>query len=427
MRRLRGCPPPIALSTPGRGRRSRQKILLLRWPPPKRPWPTHGASAVASGAPTNVFPVIADSENQAQHGAGGSVGPGRSPTSPQQRQPHPAANGSPRSAAPANTKPHDDDEAPWSGESTEKTGPTQGWRGAAAKIGIKLSKSQRELDYDRDVHRIRRRLAYPHNVVVVSLKGGVGKSTAAVAIGSTLAKHRDVTDVVLFDSVTDGSLRQRMPREQNRSVTSDARQFLRSIPQDRKLEHTEMAVRLYSNPAGLQVLVAAQDINDYTLDVTEFHRVLSALHGKHMVNLIDVSPDRRVSTFWPAIQAAHAVVLVTTPTPLSVAGTKRFIDLLRESECKDLLLRTVLLWNDAAPGAEVVIDVKATKQRLVSHLSTQNTPSTCLVDIPRDRHLAASGEINLDKGKGLNKATRRQFERAAALLMDKMPDRAAHR
>lgn len=321
----------------------------------------------------------------------------------------------------AESAPQGPDETAWSTAAAERTGPKQGWRGGLAKIGIKLSKSARELDYDRDVLRMKRKLAYPQNVVFVSLKGGVGKSTSTIAMGSTLAHHRDVSDVVAFDSATDGSLRRRMPVEQNRAVTSDTRLFLRSVS-TRKLSGSEIQVQLYSNPAGLQALVAAQHYQDYELAADEFDTILGALHREYMVNLIDMSPDRRVPTFWPAIRSAHAVVLVTTPNSVSIDNVKRFIDLLRDSDYKYLLTRTVLLWNDAAPGNEVVINVDATKNVLVRELSPQNDPSTCLVDIPLDPHLATGGEINLSL---LRKDTRRQFERAAALLMDKLPDRTA--
>lgn len=325
------------------------------------------------------------------------------------------------STAGAESTPQGFDETAWSTAAAERTGPKQGWRGGLAKVGIKLSKSARELDYDRDVLRMKRKLAYPQNVVFISLKGGVGKSTSAVALGSTLAYHRDVSDVVAFDSATDGSVRRRMPVEQNRAVTSDTRLFLQSI-QARELSGSEVQVQLYSNPAGLQALVAAQHLHDYELAAGEFSKILGALHKEYMVNLIDMSPDRRVPTFWPAIASAHAVVLVTTPNSVSIDNVKRFIDLLRDSDYKYLLTRTVLLWNEAAPGKEVVINVDGTKNVLVRELSPQNDPSTCLVDIPLDPHLATGGEINLSL---LRKDTRRQFERAAALLMDKLPDRTA--
>lgn len=374
----------------------------------RRPGPTDGRHRIPAPAPS-----------------GRTVPSGYPNNSPDHfYPPTPAATQGDESAWPpaaADPGPQGPDETAWSTASAERTGPKQGWRGGLAKIGIKLSKSARELDYDRDVLRMKRKLAYPQNVVFISLKGGVGKSTSTIAIGSTLAHHRDVSDVVAFDSATDGSLRRRMPVEQNRAVTSDTRQFLSSVSA-RELSGSEIQVQLYSNPAGLQALVAAQHYQDYELAADEFGTILGALHREYMVNLIDMSPDRRVPTFWPAIRSAHAVVLVTTPNSISIDNVKRFIDLVRDSDYKYLLTRTVLLWNDAAPGNEVVINVDATKNVLVRELSPQNDPSTCLVDIPLDPHLAAGGEINLSL---LRKDTRRQFERAAALLMDKLPDRTA--
>lgn len=326
----------------------------------------------------------------------------------------------PRTGTGAVIQPHYDETA-WSTEAAEQTGPRQGLRGGLAKIGIKLSKSRKEKEYDSDVLRMQRKLAHPQNVVVLALKGGVGKTTGTVSLGTTLATHRDVSDVVAFDTVTDGTLRRRMPKEKNQSVSSDVKRFLRSIS-ERELTGSEIKVQLYSNAAGLQALVSPENVQpDEKLSGDEFNQILDALRKEHMVNLVDMSPDRSVAAFWPAIQRAHALVMVTTPNSQSTETTMRLIQLIRESNYKHLLTRTVLLWNDAAPGTEVVIDVERSKSQFVRQLSPKNEPSSCLVEIPLDPHLSAGGAIDLSL---LKKGTRRQFERAAALLMDKLPDQA---
>lgn len=318
------------------------------------------------------------------------------------------------------------DESAWSTEASEKTGPSQGWRGGLAKVGIKLAKSAKEAEYDRDVLRIQRKIAYPRNIVVVGLKGGVGKSTITVALGSTLSVHRNVSDVVAIDADTDGSLRRRMPKERNKAVASDVRQFLRSINErtERPLSGSEVQVQLYSNSAGLQTLVSAENVAEYRLSEDEYNGIISVLQGEYMINLVDTSPDRQAPAFTPALESAHAVVLVTVPNALSVDSAARFIAIMQK-DFKHLLTRTVLIWNDAAPGRNVAIDVDRTKAEFVRQLSAENDASTCLVEVPLDQHLAAGGEINLSL---LQKNTRRQFERAAALVMDKLPDdRITHR
>ena len=319
---------------------------------------------------------------------------------------------------------HNIDQTAWSTESAEKTGPRQGWRGGLAKIGVRLPKSAKEVAYDRDVLRMQRKVAYPHNIVVVGLKGGVGKSTITIGIGSTLASHRHVSDVVAVDTDTDGSLQQRMPKERNQAVASDIKRFLRSI-NDRPLSGSEIQVRLYSNSNKLQALVAAEHVNDYALNAQDYTDILSTLHNEYMVNLIDTSPDRRVPTFVPAIHSADVIVLVTIPNADSIDKAARFLETLRSTGKEDLLTRTVLIWNSAAPGDyDRPFSEERAKNEFVQQLSTDNDPSSCLIDIPLDPHLAAGGEVNLSL---LRKQTRRQFERAAALVMDKLPDRTSYR
>lgn len=305
--------------------------------------------------------------------------------------------------------------AAWSTEKAERPHPTWGLRGGLARVGIKLNKSSKEQDYDRDVLRMRRKLAHPQTVLVVNLKGGIGKSTQAVAIGSTLAQHRH--DVAVLDATTDGSIRRRMPIEENKPVTSDIQKFLH-VSRSRPLTGGEIKVQLLSNKSGLAALVSPDDTNDYRFGAEDYRDALLQLHREYRVTLVDMSPDRSVPAFWPAIQSAHAIILVATPTSDCMFKTQHFIDLLRAHRYEALLSRTVLVWNNAIPG-DIIIDVPRSQGTFVSQLSPDNNPTTCLVDIPLDPHLASSGEINLAL---VQKRTRRQLERAAALVMDKLPD-----
>jgi MinD-like ATPase involved in chromosome partitioning or flagellar assembly len=77
----------------------------------------------------------------------------------------------------------------------------------------------------------------------------------------------------------------------------------------------------------------------------------------------------------------------------------------------ELHKRTIVLINHQSP-AQPYLDLDET----VNHF--RNNESLEVSEIPWDDHLAEAGPINLDL---LNKATRRQFVKVAARLVDSLP------
>src|SRR5690606_26504985 len=95
----------------------------------------------------------------------------------------------------------------------QRATPTEGWRLAlyAASGGrINPGQSAHEAARIELVHRVRRPLPAPHRVAVVSVKGGVGKTTVAACLGLVLAELRGDRVVVLDANPDAGTLSERL-------------------------------------------------------------------------------------------------------------------------------------------------------------------------------------------------------------------------
>lgn len=93
--------------------------------------------------------------------------------------------------------------------------------------------------------RVRAPLAGAHRVAVMSVKGGVGKTTVAACLGQALAEHRGDRAVVLDANPDAGTLADRL--------TGDSRITVRELLNDLEGRHLDRRVPLHEPrraPAG---------------------------------------------------------------------------------------------------------------------------------------------------------------------------------
>jgi hypothetical protein len=98
------------------------------------------------------------------------------------------------------------------------------------------------------LHRIRRPLPAPHRVAVMSIKGGVGKTTVAACLGLTLAEHRGDRIVVLDANPDAGTLAERLTGEAGVTVRELLRDLDRIHSWSDMSRYTSLAGRCRSSP-----------------------------------------------------------------------------------------------------------------------------------------------------------------------------------
>lgn len=289
-------------------------------------------------------------------------------------------------------------------ESRRKEGPSQGWRGALNRIHIPIRKSAAEQAYDQDIATINRTFRYSKTIGVAAFKGGVGKTTCALSLASTVAEHRTKGEVVAVDTDDRGSLARRVHGEQ----TSDIQRF--AYDPDLRTPN-EVKSHMMSNSHRLAVLGSNQSPRANGLKPEEYIRAQEILQSTHLFVFVDMDTSAASPAYETIMRSLDALVLVTATSIDSAEAGRSMRDWLRARNLHDLAAHTLVLINHQSP-AKPFLDLESTASYY------QNNESCPVLEIPWDPHLAEASSVNLDL---LDKGTRRQFVKASATLIGLLP------
>ena len=99
--------------------------------------------------------------------------------------------------------------------------PSTGWRGAAAKVGIKVEVSDAERSERSDQDAVSQHWPGPRTIAVVNGKGGVGKTTSVICLAATFAKYGGIGVLAWDNNQTRGTLGWRTERSQHDATSLD--------------------------------------------------------------------------------------------------------------------------------------------------------------------------------------------------------------
>lgn len=280
----------------------------------------------------------------------------------------------------------------------------RGWRRwvhAVTRINFGLSPDEK---YELDLRtRINRRPRGSYQIAVLALKGGVGKTTTTVTLGTTLAQVRGDRILVLDADPGSGNLADRAGRSSPSSIAD--------LLADPQLSHYN-DVRAYTsvNAANLEILPAQE--------YTTARRGLSGEDMRIAVNKVSrfynlVLADCGAGLFDPVtrsvLQTSSAIVIVTNASVDSARQAAIALNWLRNNGFHDLLSRASMAINHVAAGATNVAE-----KHVVAQFAQQLQPGRIVV-LPWDKHIAAGTEIQLDL---LGPAYQRRVLELAATLSD---------
>ena len=248
------------------------------------------------------------------------------------------------------------------------------------------------------VHRVRTPLPGPQRVAVISLKGGVGKTTVAACLGLVLAEHRGDRVVALDANPDAGTLAERLTGES--SVT------VRELLRDRGQVGSWSDMSRYTSLAGrLQVVASEQDPGDFGRE--EYEQV-SALLGRFFdIAVTDSGAGLVHSAMQGTLALTDGLVVVGTPTVDGASRAARTLDRLVAHGHAGLAADAIVVLSHLAVGADVDAD------RIRGYFAAR---CRNVVDVPHDPHLAGGGRIDLAR---LREPTRAAYLRLAALVADR--------
>jgi MinD-like ATPase involved in chromosome partitioning or flagellar assembly len=281
----------------------------------------------------------------------------------------------------------------------------RGWRRwihKLTRINVGLSRDEK---YELDLrHRIRRSPRGSYQIAILGLKGGAGKTTVTVALGSALTQVRR-NRVLAFDAdASCGNLADRAGHQSGATIAD--------LLADRDLTYyNDIRAHTSANAVNLEVLRAE--------DFSTARRVFSEADWRYAADAVSrfynlVLADCGASLFDPVtrgvLSTASAVVIVTSASIDGARQAAVAIDWLRNNGHQDRLARACVVINNVSPG-----ETNIAIAELVRQFGQYVQPGRVIV-LPWDKHIAAGTEIQLSHLGPTY--TRKILELAAALSDD---------
>ncbi|MBV8346951.1 MAG: MinD/ParA family protein, partial [Mycolicibacterium sp.] len=255
----------------------------------------------------------------------------------------------------------------------------RGWRKTVAKMTggrVNPAPSAKQEQFDELVKRIRASLVGVHKVAFVCAKGGVGKTTMAVAVGNAIARERG-DRVIAVDVNTDlGSLSARFSEDGGPQANIECLSSLQNIGR-----YSNVRVHTVQNNDRLEMLGAQNDPrSSYTLGAQDYAATVKILETLYNVILLDCGTSITSPLFSTITNDVSSLVVVAALNAPGVKLAKQSLQWLNAHGFGQLLPRTVVVLN-ATDRGPALIDVDAAEtmfRQLVADV----------IRVPYDPHLA---------------------------------------
>ncbi|MDJ0455846.1 MinD/ParA family protein [Arthrobacter sp. NQ7] len=292
----------------------------------------------------------------------------------------------------------------------QKPRPVGGIRGALYKLSggaWNLGPGPKQRQEDELARRISRQLQGSYNTAILSLKGGIGKTSTTVGVGLTLAEYRGDAPCAIDANPDSGDLVERALGEgiyqqaSPRTIT-DLLENIESID-------SLTALARYMHHAGRLHLIAGEqdpEVSD-SLTAEEYLRIRKLISSYYSVALTDCGTGVTHNAMSGILQSADNLVIAAG---YAVSGAKR--------------ARSTLHWlashgyEDLARNAIVVItDKDEVSSRVDKDAIEEHLAGICreLIAVPHDRGVADGDLVTLDV---LKPETRRAYKEIAAAIVD---------
>jgi len=281
----------------------------------------------------------------------------------------------------------------------------RGWRRWVHKltrINVGMSRAEK---YDLDVRdRIRRSPRGAYQIAILGLKGGVGKTTVTVTLGSVFAQVRR-DRILAFDAdASCGNLADRAGRQSSATIAD--------LLADKDLTHyNDVRTHTSANAVNLEVL-PGQDYSTARRAFSEadWHYAADAVSRFYNLVLADCGSGLFDPVTRGVLSTAAAVVIVTNASIDGARQAAVAIDWMRNNGHQDLLSRACVVINNVSAGETNIAVAELVRQ------FEQYVQSGRVIVLPWDKHIAAGAEIQLSLLDPLYK--RKVLELAAALSDD---------
>ncbi|MBV7295674.1 MinD/ParA family protein [Corynebacterium sp. TAE3-ERU12] len=280
--------------------------------------------------------------------------------------------------------------------------PHTGWRAALHRATggtVNMGESAAQRHRRELIERVRAPLHGDYRIALLSLKGGVGKTSTTLGLGATFASLRG-DRVIAIDANPDlGTLADRVPEPNPATV----RDLLRCPSTQRYPEVRAFTAQM---PSRLEVLGSERDPSiSEAFSAADYTRALDILQHHYNLLLTDCGTGLVHSAMSAVLAHANCLVLVTTPALDGARSAWATLDWLSAHGYSHLVSSTVVVVNrltgSGAADAEL-IELFGRRCRAVQV-------------IPFDPHIARGAEVDLT---AMKPATAMAYRELAAIIAD---------
>lgn len=289
-----------------------------------------------------------------------------------------------------------------------KPAPTEGWRKWLYLLSgqlINLGESPRVTRYNDLTVQVNRPLRGCYRIAMLSLKGGVGKTTITATLGATFATIRGDRVIAVDANPDRGTLSQKVPLETPATV--------RNLLRDADSVQRYSDVRSYTSqgPSRLEVLASESDpaMSD-AFSAEDYSRTLDILERFYGLVLTDCGTGLLHSAMSAVLSKADLLIVVSSGSIDGARSASATLDWLDAHGHEDLVRQSIAVINAVRPRSG-----KVDMQKVVDHFARR---CRAVRLVPFDPHLEEGAEVSLER---LKRETREALIELAAVVADGFP------
>ncbi|HET9079541.1 MAG TPA: AAA family ATPase [Trebonia sp.] len=285
--------------------------------------------------------------------------------------------------------------------------PDPGWRRTVYRATgglIRLGESAASLRRRELVSRISTPVAGGHHrIAVLSLKGGVGKTTVTVGLGSTLASLRGDRVIAVDGNPDRGTLSDKVQLQTGATI--------RDLLNERAMVSRYADVRTFTSqaPSRLEVLASDRDpAVSVAFSADDYRAVAGVLEHYYSICITDCGTGLLHSAMAGILELADQIILVSSPSVDGARSASATLDWLDAHGYGGLVRGGVVALSAVRRRTRSTVNL----DRLEQHFAAR---CRAVVRVPYDPHLEEGAEFDLDY---LNPETADAYLALAALVAD---------
>jgi MinD-like ATPase involved in chromosome partitioning or flagellar assembly len=289
-----------------------------------------------------------------------------------------------------------------------KRAPSEGWRKWVYRASftlINLGEGPKAIRHQTLVTQVQRPLRGCYRIAVLSLKGGVGKTTVTATLGATLASVRGDRVIAVDANPDRGTLSQKVPLETPATV--------RHLLRDAQGIEAYSDVRAYTSqgPSRLEVLASDSDpAVSEAFSSDDYAGTLEVLERFYSLVLTDCGTGLMHSAMAAVLAKADALIVVSSGSVDGARSASATLDWLDAHGHQEMVRESIAVINAVRPRSG-----KVDMTKVVDHF---NRRCRAVLEVPFDPHLEEGAEIFLDR---LKPETRQALIELAAVVAAGFP------